>query len=66
VHGEAAKVAARRGVTRWLVALSHTDAGAVASVVAEGARLRGARAGAAARPRAAGAGSRPRRPRARR
>jgi holo-[acyl-carrier protein] synthase len=66
VHGQAAEVATRRGVTRWLVALSHTDAGALASVIAEGARVKGARAGVAARPRAAGAGSGPRRPRARR
>ena len=67
VRGEAARVAARRGVTRWLVALSHTDTGAVASVIAEGARLRGVRAGgAAARPRVGGGGSRPRPPRARR
>ena len=67
LHGEAAKLAARRGLVRWLVALSHTDAGAVASVVVEsGAPVRGGHAGAAARRRAAGAGSKPRRPRGRR
>jgi holo-[acyl-carrier protein] synthase len=66
LHGEAAKVAARRGVTRFLVALSHTDAGAVASVIAEGARIRAGHAAASARVRGAGAGSRARRPRGRR
>jgi holo-[acyl-carrier protein] synthase len=67
LHGEAAKLATRRGMVRWLVALSHTDAGAVASVVVEsGAPVRAGRAGAGARRRAAGAGSGPRRPRGRR
>ena len=67
LHGEAAKLAARRGLVRWLVALSHTDAGAVASVVVEsGAPVRARHAVAAARRRAAGAGSGPRRPRGRR
>jgi len=42
--GEAASLAARRGVHRWHVSLSHTDALAVASVVAEGAPAEGARA----------------------
>ena len=66
LHGEAAKLAARRGLVRWLLALSHTDAGAVASVVVEsGAPVRGAHAGVSRR-RAAGAGSKPRRPRGRR
>jgi holo-[acyl-carrier protein] synthase len=35
LHGGAADVAARRGVVRWWVSLSHTDLVAVAMVVAE-------------------------------
>lgn len=67
LHGEAAKLAARRGMIRWLVALSHTDTGAVASVVVEsGAPVRAGHAGAASRRRVAGARSGPRRPRGRR
>jgi holo-[acyl-carrier protein] synthase len=67
LHGEAAKVAARRGLVRWLVALSHTDSGAVASVVVEGeSAVRAGHAAAAGRRRAAGAGSGRRRPRGRR
>lgn len=36
VTGRAAALAARRGVARWHLSLTHTDAMAVASVVAEG------------------------------
>jgi holo-[acyl-carrier protein] synthase len=36
--GAAADLAARRGVARWHVSLTHTDTLAVASVVAEGGR----------------------------
>jgi holo-[acyl-carrier protein] synthase len=35
VSGEAARVASGLGITRWHVSLSHTDATAVASVIAE-------------------------------
>ncbi len=37
LHGDAAELAAERGVTRWLVTLSHTDSIAQAFVIAEGA-----------------------------
>jgi holo-[acyl-carrier protein] synthase len=61
LHGRAAALAKRRGIVRWLLALSHDGGGAIASVVAEGAvRAAGARS------RAAGAGSGRRRPRRRR
>jgi holo-[acyl-carrier protein] synthase len=67
LHGRAAAIARRRGMVRWLLALTHTADTAVASVVAEdGAGVRGARAKAARDARAAGARSAPRRPRARR
>ena len=36
LHGRAAAIARRRGIRRWLLALSHGDASAVASVIAEG------------------------------
>jgi holo-[acyl-carrier protein] synthase len=35
LHGRAATIARKRGITRWLVAMSHSDLSAVASVVAE-------------------------------
>jgi len=35
LHGEAARLSAARGVTRWLVTLSHTDTMAIAYVIAE-------------------------------
>jgi holo-[acyl-carrier protein] synthase len=35
LHGRAAAIAAERGITRWLLALSHSDLSAVASVIAE-------------------------------
>jgi holo-[acyl-carrier protein] synthase len=38
LDGRAADLAARRGVRRWHLSLSHTDTVAVASVVAEGER----------------------------
>jgi len=67
LHGEAADLARRRGMTRWLLALAHTDASAVASVVVEdGAAFSGAAATAPSRRRDAAARSAPRRPRARR
>jgi holo-[acyl-carrier protein] synthase len=68
LHGNAAALARRRGMARWLVALSHDGGAAVASVVVEGAppvRGRGG-SGAAARPRGAGAGAGRRRSRDRR
>jgi holo-[acyl-carrier protein] synthase len=51
LHGNAAALARRRGMGRWLVALSHDGGAAIASVVVEGApRVRGkAGSGAAAR-----------------
>jgi holo-[acyl-carrier protein] synthase len=57
LHGRAAAIARRRGMTRWLVSVTHTRAGAIAWVVAEGSRLSGRPSGAAAaagrsRPRA--------------
>ena len=35
VRGRARALAARRGVTRWLISLSHTDSTAMAVVIAE-------------------------------
>ena len=67
LHGKAAEAALRRSMTRWLVALSHTAAGAVAAVVAEdGTRLKGGRGGATVRGRGVAAGPGRRRPRGRR
>ena len=67
LHGHAAVIARRRGIGRWLLALTHTAESAVASVIAEDD---GAVSGAAARKpgrrRAAAAGSGRRRPRRRR
>jgi len=68
LHGRASALARRRGMARWLLALSHDGGAAVASVVVEGApRVRG-RGGSAvgARRRGAGAGSTRRRSTARR
>lgn len=66
LHGRAALLARRRGMTRWHLALSHTALGAVATVVVEGGRLRAAAApGAPRRSGAAGGAARPR-PRSRR
>jgi holo-[acyl-carrier protein] synthase len=45
VSGRAASLAARRGVRRWHVSLTHTDTLAVASVVAEGSATNAADAG---------------------
>ncbi len=36
VTGEAARIAAERGITRWLVSLSHTETHSMASVIAIG------------------------------
>jgi holo-[acyl-carrier protein] synthase len=68
LHGNAATLARRRGMVRWLVALSHDGGAAIASVVVEGATpVRGrAGSGGAARRRGAGEGAAPRRPRGRR
>jgi holo-[acyl-carrier protein] synthase len=68
LHGRAAALARRRGMERWLLALSHDGGAAVASVVAEAAaRVRGTAGPAAGeRRRGAAAGSAPRRPRGRR
>jgi holo-[acyl-carrier protein] synthase len=67
LHGQAARLARRRRMGRWLVALSHAGGQAIASVVVEdGAAVRrtgGARAG---RRRGAAGGSARRRPRGRR
>jgi holo-[acyl-carrier protein] synthase len=66
LHGRASVLARRRGMGRWLVALSHDGGAAVASVVVEaGVRGTGG-SGGAARRRGAGAGSARRRARARR
>ena len=68
LHGAAAALARRRGMRRWLVALSHDGGAAVASVVVEGpAPVRGGAGSAAAgRRRGAGAAAKRRRSRARR
>jgi holo-[acyl-carrier protein] synthase len=67
LHGKAAELARRRGMVRWLLALTHTEDSAAASVVVEdGARVTEARGGGRARRRAGGAGSARPRPRARR
>ena len=52
LHGRAAALARRRGMARWLLALTHTDESALASVVVEdgvnaaGGAVPGARRGA--------------------
>ena len=68
LHGKASALARRRGMRRWLLALSHDGGAAVASVVVEAApRVRGtAGPEGAGRRRGAGAGSGRRRSRARR
>jgi holo-[acyl-carrier protein] synthase len=66
VSGRAATIARRRGMRRWLLALTHTDERALASVVVEGYAVSAADGRATRRRRAAGARSAPRRPRARR
>ncbi len=40
VHGAADELAARRGVTRWHLSLTHSDLTAIAMVVGEGADAR--------------------------
>ncbi len=67
VSGEAAAVAARRGIVRWLVSLSHTATSAVACVLAERGPSLTAGDAAVARVRRAPAGPATRaRPRSRR
>jgi holo-[acyl-carrier protein] synthase len=67
LHGKAAELARRRGMARWLLALSHTNASALASVVVEDdAALSAAAPRTPAGRRGAVGGSAPRRPRSRR
>jgi len=61
LHGRAAVLARRRGMARWLLALTHTGASALASVVVEDGVSAAAGAESAARS-GAGAGSGRRRP----
>jgi holo-[acyl-carrier protein] synthase len=66
LHGQAAIIARRLGMSRWLVTLTHTRTSALAWVVAERGRVSGSgRPRAARRGAGAGAGAR-RRPRGRR
>jgi len=65
LHGRAAALARRRGMTRWLLALTHTDASALASVVVEDG-VSGAGGAASATGAGAGARSGRRRPTGRR
>jgi holo-[acyl-carrier protein] synthase len=67
LHAKAAELARRRGMVRWLLALTHTDASAIASVVVEdGAGVTAARGAARPRRRGGGAGRGWPRPRGRR
>jgi len=66
LHGRAAELARSRGMTHWLLALSHTAENALASVVVEDDGVREAAARGRARRRGAAARSGPPRPRARR
>jgi len=66
LHGVAAAIARRRGMTHWLLALSHTTENALASVVVEDGAVSGAAATVPRPPRDAGGRSAPRRPRGRR
>ena len=68
LHGKASALANRRGMRRWLLALSHDGGAAIASVVVEAAPAVRGRAGreGAGRRRGEGAGSGRRRSRARR
>jgi holo-[acyl-carrier protein] synthase len=67
VHGRAAAIARRRGIGRWLLALTHTAESAVASVIAEDdGAVSGAAESSRGSRRGAGAGSGRRRPRRRR
>jgi holo-[acyl-carrier protein] synthase len=61
LHGKAEEIARRRGMGRWLLALSHTSASALASVVVE--EVSGADAAPTVTPGAAAGGSAARRPR---
>ena len=65
LHGAAAALARRRGITRWFATFSHTTTVALAVVVAEGRRLRGAGPSPGASRRGAGGGSGRPRPRGR-
>jgi holo-[acyl-carrier protein] synthase len=65
LHGVAAAEARKRRIVRWHVSLTHTDALAVATVVAETRPLRASAPSRTARPDGAAAGSAPRRPRPR-
>jgi holo-[acyl-carrier protein] synthase len=65
LHGVAAAEARTRRIVRWHLSLSHTDALAVATVVAEARGVRAAGPSRTAPPDDAAAGSAPRRPRSR-
>lgn len=63
LHGQAAAIARRLGMTRWLVSVTHTRTSAIAWVVAERGRVSRRQA---VRRSAAAAGGAPPRPRSRR
>ena len=65
LHGKAATLARRRGMARWLLALTHTSESALASVVVEDG-VSGERAAASTGRSGAARGSGRRRPRGRR
>ena len=65
LHGRAATLAAARGMSRWLVALSHTGTTAIAWVLVEGDATAGGASGSGRR-RGGAAGGAPSRPRPRR
>ena len=65
LHGRAAELARERGMARWLLALSHTETSALASVVVEDGVTPADSAARAVR-RGGAAGSGRRRPRSRR
>ena len=66
LHGQAASLARRLGMARWLVSLTHSATSAIAWVVAERGRVSGRARPRAARRDAAAAGGAGPRPRARR
>lgn len=67
LHGEAAALARKQKMARWLVTLSHSDSSAIAWVLAERGDAVSAKTGRSARGRhGAGAGSARPRPRSRR
>ncbi len=60
LHGQAAAIARRRGMTRWLVSVTHTRTSAIAWVVAERGRVSRRRAARRSGAGAAGGSPRPR------